>query len=154
MTSEYNDIYSRFLLRVTDYEFSGLDEKLAQEMMNGWMKSTLSWPYIRRLFSFITADDDVEEIEFELANPQDDSSDQDFAEEIIAQGMVVSWLSPQYHSVLNTAQFYSNSEQKYYSQANHMAELKEMYRGAKSDLRKMIRDRGTFNNSYILADAT
>lgn len=154
MTSEYNDIYSRFLLRVTDYEFSGLDEKLAQEMMNGWMKATLSQPYIRRLFSSLTADDDVEEIEFELANPQDDSSDQDFAEEIIAQGMVVSWLSPQYHSVLNTAQFYSNSEQKYYSQANHMAELKEMYRGAKSDLRKMIRDRGTFNNPYILADAT
>ena len=154
MTSEYNDIYSRFLLRVTDYEFSGLDEKLAQEMMNGWMKATLSQPYIRRLFSSLTADDDVEEIEFELANPQDDSSDQDFAEEIIAQGMVVSWLSPQYHSVLNTAQFYSNSEQKYYSQANHMAELKEMYRGAKSDLRKMIRDRDTFNNSYILADVT
>ena len=154
MTSEYNSIYSRFLLRVTDYEFSGLDEKLAQEMMNGWMKATLSQPYIRRLFSSLTADDDVEEIEFELANPQDDSSDQDFAEEIIAQGMVVNWLSPQYHSVLNTAQFYSNSEQKYYSQANHMAELKEMYRGAKSDLRKMIRDRGTFNNSYILADAT
>ena len=154
MTSEYNDIYSRFLLRVTDYEFAGLDEKLAQEMMNGWMKATLSQPYIRRLFSSLTADDDVEEIEFELANPQDESSDQDFAEEIIAQGMVVSWLSPQYHSVLNTAQFYSNSEQKYYSQANHMAELKEMYRGAKSDLRKMIRDRGTFNNSYILADAT
>lgn len=112
MTSEYNDIYSRFLLRVTDYEFSGLDEKLAQEMMNGWMKATLSQPYIRRLFSSLTADDDVEEIEFELANPQDDSSDQDFAEEIIAQGMVVNWLSPQYHSVLNTAQFYSNSEQK------------------------------------------
>lgn len=154
MTSEYNDIYSRFLLRVTDYEFSGLDEQLAQQMMNGWMKAAISQPYIRRLFSSLTADDDVKEVEFELANPIDDSSDQDFAEEIIAQGMVVNWLSPQYHSVLNTAQFYSNSEQKYYSQANHMAELKEMYRGAKSDLRKMIRDRGTFNNSYILADAT
>ena len=125
MTSEYNSIYSRFLLRVTDYEFAGLDEKLANEMMNGWMKA-----------------------------PIDDSSDQDFAEEIIAQGMLISWLSPQYHSVLNTAQFFSNSEQKYYSQANHMAELKDMYHGAKSDLRKMIRDRGTFNNSYILADAT
>lgn len=154
MTSEYNSIYSRFLLRVTDYEFAELDEKLANEMMNGWMKATLSQPYIRRLFSSIAADDDVEEIEFELANPIDDSSDQDFAEEIIAQGMLISWLSPQYHSVLNTAQFFSNSEQKYYSQANHMAELKDMYHGAKSDLRKMIRDRGTFNNSYILADAT
>lgn len=154
MTSEYNDIYSRFLLRVTDYEFAGLDEKLAQGMMNGWMKATLSQPYIRRLFSSITADDDVEEIEFELANPIDESSDQDFAEEIIAQGMLVNWLSPQYHSVLNTAQFYSNSEQKYYSQANHMAELKDMYHNAKVDLRKMIRDRGIFNNSYILADET
>jgi hypothetical protein len=44
-------------------------------MMNGWMKATLSQPYIRRLFSSLAADDDVEEIEFELANPQDDSSD-------------------------------------------------------------------------------
>lgn len=154
MTSEYSEIYSRFLLRVKDYEFSGLTEDLAQEMMNGWMKSTLSWPYIRRLFSFITADDDVEMIEFELAKPIDEQSDLDFAEEVIAQGMVVNWLSPQYHSVLNTAQFFSNSEQKYYSQANHMSELKDMYHNAKADLRKMIRDRGIFNNSYILAGTT
>ncbi len=154
MTSEYSSIYSRFLLRVTDYEFSGLDEKLAQEMMNGWMKSALSQPYIRRLFTSLMADDDVEEIEYEFVNPTEESSDQDFAEEIIAQGMVINWLSPQYHSVLNTAQFFSNSEQKYYSQANHMAELKDMYHNAKADLRKMIRDRAIFNNSYILADTT
>lgn len=149
MTSEYSNVFSRFLLRVTDYEFSGFDEKLAQEMMNGWMKSTLSQPYIRRLFSSITVDDDVEEIEFEMTDSIDDGYDQDFAEEVIAQGMVINWLSPQYHSVLNTAQFFSNSEQKYYSQANHMAELREMYHKAQTDLRKMIRDRGTFHNSYI-----
>jgi len=29
MTSEYSEIYSRFLLRVKDYEFSGLTEDLA-----------------------------------------------------------------------------------------------------------------------------
>lgn len=153
MTSEYGNIYSRFLLRVTDYEFSGLDEKLAQEMMNGWMKATLSQPYIRRLFSSLTVDDDVEEIEFELVNATDEGQDQDFAEEIIAQGMVINWLEPQYHSVVNTAQFFSNSEQKFYSQANHMAELREMYNNAKANLRKMIRDRGTFYNSYISADS-
>lgn len=152
MTSEYGNIYSRFLLRVTDYEFSGFDEKLAQEMMAGWMKATLSQPYIRRLFSSITVDDDVEQIEFEMANSINDGYDQEFVEEIIAQGMLVNWLSPQYHSVLNTAQFFSNSEQKYYSQANHMAELREMYHKAQADLRKMIRDRGTFHNSYISAE--
>jgi len=35
-----------------------------------------------------------------------------------------------------------------------MSELKDMYHNAKADLRKMIRDRGIFNNSYILAGTT
>lgn len=39
MTSEYSDIYKRFLMKVTDYDIAGLDEKLALKMMNGWMRS-------------------------------------------------------------------------------------------------------------------
>ena len=42
MTSTYEDIYSRFYLRVTDYELAGQSEKIVKEMMNGWMKSVLS----------------------------------------------------------------------------------------------------------------
>jgi hypothetical protein len=42
MTSEYSDVYSRFLLRVADYNLAGLDESVANEMMNGWMKSVLA----------------------------------------------------------------------------------------------------------------
>jgi len=42
MTSAYEDIYSRFFLRVQDYDIVGLQEKIVKEMMNGWMKSTLS----------------------------------------------------------------------------------------------------------------
>lgn len=51
MTSEYEEIYSRFLTRVTDYQLAGLRESLATEMMNGWMRSTLAKPYVRRLFT-------------------------------------------------------------------------------------------------------
>ena len=149
MTSEYSEIYSRFLLRVKDYEFSGLTEDLAQEMMNGWMKGTISRPYIRRLFSSLTVDDDAEVIEYELSNSIDEYSDKDFADEVIAQGMVVQWLTPKYYSVLNTDQTYSNSEQKYYSQASHMSGIKDMYHNAQVYLRKMIRDRGYISNSYI-----
>ncbi len=154
MTSEFSDIYSRFLLRVKDYEFSGFDENLAQEMMNGWIKATLSRPFVRRIFSSLTVDEDSEMIEFELANPIDDDSDLDFVTEIIVQGMVVNWLSPQYYSVLNTAQFFSNSEQKFYSQANHMSELREMYHNAQVELRKMIRDRGYAWNNYLATEET
>lgn len=149
MTSEYQDIYSRFYLRVEDYNIVGLQEKLVKEMMNGWMKSTLSKPYVRRLFDTLTIDDDVEELEYTLKFPVSDEEDQAFVEELVVLGMVENWLEPRYHSTLNTSQFFSNNEQKFYSQANHMAELREMYHKAQNDLRKLIRDRGYIYNSYV-----
>lgn len=149
MTSEYDGIYSRFLLRVTDYEFSGFSEHLAKEMMNGWMKATLSRPYVRRLFSSLTVDDDGEMVEFELKNPIDDASDQDFVEEIIAEGMVVQWLTPKVQSVLNVSQIFTNSEQEFYSQSAHLKEIKSLLDSTKANLRKLIRDRGYFYNSYL-----
>lgn len=142
MTSEYSDIYSRFMMRVADYDLAGMDEYLANEMMNGWMRAVLSKPMVRRLFSSIVSDDDVEQIEYELASPWDDGTDQDFVEELISTGMVVEWTSPKYHSVLNTNQFFSNKEQQFYSQANHMESLREMYRKSQIDFHKLIRDRG------------
>ena len=63
-------------------------------------------------------------------------------EELLALGMVVEWLAPKYHSMLNTSQFFSNSDLRFFSQANHMVELKEMFSKAQTDLRKFIRDRG------------
>ena len=134
MTSEYQDIYSRFYLRVEDYNIVGL---------------TLSKPYVRRLFDTLTIDDDVEELEYTLKFPVSDEEDQAFVEELVVLGMVENWLEPRYHSTLNTSQFFSNNEQKFYSQANHMAELREMYHKAQNDLRKLIRDRGYIYNSYV-----
>lgn len=149
MTSEYSDIYSRFYLRVEDYNIVGLEKKLVENMMNGWMKSVLSKPYVRRLFATLDNDEDVEEIDYELKFPVSDEEDQDFVEELIATGMTVEWLRPKYNSTLLTSQFFSNSEQKFFSQANHMTELKDMYHRAENDLRKLIRDRGYINNQYL-----
>lgn len=149
MTSEFEDIYSRFYLRVEDYNIVGLETYLVNEMMNGWMRSVLSQPYIRRLFDTLTIDEDVEQIEYTMKHPISEEEDKDFVEELIVLGMVAEWVSPKYHSTLLTSQFYSNNEQKYYSQANHMTELKDMYHRAKNDVRKLIRDRGYINNVYI-----
>ena len=139
---EFDEVFSRFYLRVEDYKIAGLEEEIANEMLFGYMKSTISKPFIRRLFSSIVMDQDVEEIEYTMRESWGDVEDQDFVEELLALGMVVQWLSPQYHSMQNTSQFFSNSDLKFFSQANHMAELKEMYQKAQTDLRKYIRDRG------------
>ena len=149
MTSEFDELYSRFYLRVEDYNIVGLEEKVVTNMMNGWIKSTLSKPYVRRLFDELDFDEDIGELEYEMKLPVSEEEDKDFVEEVIALGMVVEWLSPKYHSTLLTSQMFSNSDQKYYSQANHMTELKDMYHRAQNDLRKLIRDRGYIYNGYL-----
>ena len=150
MTSEFDELYSRFYLRVEDYNIVGLEEKVVTNIMNGWIKSTLSKPYVRRLFDELDFDEDIGELEYEMKLPVSEEEDKDFVEEVIALGMVVEWLSPKYHSTLLTSQMFSNSDQKYYSQANHMTELKDMYHRAQNDLRKLIRDRGYIYNGYIV----
>lgn len=142
MTSEFDEIYSRFYLRVKDYETSGLEEKLVKQMLLGYLKSTLSKPMVRRLFQSVTLDEDIEEIEYELRNSLDEDSDKDFVEEVLALGMVVEWLSPRYHSTLLTSQLVTNSEQRFYAQSTQMNELKSMFEKAQTDLRKLIRDYG------------
>lgn len=150
MTSEFDELYSRFYLRVEDYNIVGLEEKIVTNMMNGWIKSTLSKPYVRRLFDELDFDEDIGELEYEMKLPVSEEEDKDFVEEVIALGMVVEWLSPKYHSTLLTSQMFSNSDQKYYSQANHMTELKDMYHRAQNNLRKLIRDRGYIYNGYLV----
>ena len=141
-SSEFDEIYSRFYLRVKDYEISGLKESLVKEMLNGYLRSTLSKPMVRRLFSTVSMDEDIEEVDYELRNSLDEDSDKNFVEEVLALGCVSEWASPRYHSTLLTSQLLSNSEQKYYSQAAHLAEMKELYQKTQTDLRKLIRDYG------------
>lgn len=148
MTSEYSDIYSRFYLRVKDYDLAGMEERLVREMLNQYLKSALSKPMVRRLFDTINMDDDVEEIEYELREPWDEDSDREFVEEVLSLGMVENWASPKYNTTLLTSQMFTNSEQKYYSQAAHLAEMKELLSKAQLDLRKLIRDRG-YNLSVV-----
>ena len=149
MTSSYEDIYSCFLGKITDYKIASLDETDAIDLMNGWMKSVVAQPYIRRIFSNVICDDVEEKIDFELKIGIDEASDISFANEIISRGMVIEWLEPQVKSVVNTAQMFGGKDQKWYSQAQHLSELKDMLKTAKSELRRMICDYGYINNSYV-----
>lgn len=142
MTSSYDDIFSRFYSRVQDYKLSGYDENLANELLTSYLRNGASDVYVRKLFSSCIFDDDSGSVEWELVNPYDELGDVDFVEDIFCEAMIIEWVRPQYHSTLLTSQFFTNKEQSFYSQANHMNELKSMYESAKLNLRKKIRDRG------------
>ena len=148
-----DDIYSSFLGKITDYNFINMNEDDVYELMLGYLKSAISQPYIRRLFSSIKMDDEVMEMDFTLKNSVDEYADKCFIVEVLSRGMVIAWLEPQVKSILNTSQMFGGKEQKFYSQAQQLSELKDLLSTAKSEQRRIICDHGYVNNSYLRGDS-
>ena len=150
MTSTYNDIYSRFLIKIRDYEFAGLPEPNATEQMKEWLLSSLSRTYIYRIFDSFSADDEIAEIEYTLKSTVDDYNDKNFVEELLGSQMVVEWLEPKVKTTTLLNQMITNSkEQKFYAQQSHIAQLRELKADAETKVRSMLRDKGYIYNSYL-----
>lgn len=153
MTSSYNDIYSRFLIKIRDYKFAGLPEPNATEQMKEWLLSSLSNIYIYRIFNSFSADDETAEIEYTLKSSVDDYSDKNFVEELLGSQMVVEWVEPKVKATTLLNQMVTNSkEQKFYAQQSHIAQLRELKADAETDVRSMLRDKGYNYNSYLKGD--
>ena len=150
MTSKYTNIYSRFMLKIRDYEFANLDEPNMTEQMLDWLRSALSQPYIYRIFDTFTADDEIAEMEYTLKTSVNEYADQNFAEELLAYQMIVEWITPRVQTTTLLAQMVTNSkESKFFAQANHLAQLRELKADSENKVRSMLRDRGYIYNSYL-----
>lgn len=150
MTSlSYDEVFDDFLGRVADYDFSTMDESTANYLMSEYLQKVLARPYIRRLFASINADKEIHLIQFEIANKVDDDADTEFVKTILSKGMVVEWLEPQVRNKVNISQFFGGKEQKYYSQSNHISELRGLLEDTERELRGEIRDRGYIYNPYL-----
>ena len=63
--------------------------------------------------------------------------------------MVIKWLEPQVKSKVNIAQMFGGKEQKWFSQATHLGEIKDLLENERIELNKLIRDRGSIYNPYL-----
>ena len=80
----------------------------------------------------------------------DDYSDKNFVEELLGNAMVVEWISPKLKTTTLLNQMITNSkEQKFYAQANHLAQLREVSADAENKVRSILRDKGYIYNSYL-----
>ncbi|MBO6253926.1 MAG: hypothetical protein J6O49_09790 [Bacteroidaceae bacterium] len=150
MTSSYNDIYSRFLIKIRDYEFAGLPEPNATEQMLEWLRSALSQPYIIRIFATFSADDEIAEMEYTLTSSVNEYTDKNFVEELLGYQMVCEWLEPRVKTTTLLNQMVTNSkESKFYAQQSHIAQLRELLADAENKVRSMLRDKGYIYNSYL-----
>ena len=137
MTS-YEVVYSRFLNRTTDFNLGDLDDNTLNEMLKSWLHSAI----VRtRTSSDLSARDDDNEVF------NNDLSDLDI--ELLAMGMTLAWLDQTLNSTELTMMFIGGKEEKFFSQANHIAELRALRDDTKVEMQKLYTYSTYTNNSYF-----
>ena len=143
----YSTLFSRVLNKINDPKELSLDENDLLEIYTERLHSVVGKPRVRRLFSSLSLDDEIQEITFTLNNSVDEESDKDFVLEILSLGMAIEWLQPQVDSVIHTSVMIGGKEEKKLldNHKNMIDRLDSM----KKEQNKMIRDYGYMYNSYI-----
>ena len=136
MTS-YDKVYNRFLNRTTDFNLAALDDYTLRDMLKGWLHSSIVKV---RTSSILSADDEIEVF-------NNDLSELDI--ELLAMGITLAWLDQTLNSTELTLQFIGGKEEKYYSQANHINELRALRADTLREMQQLYTYNTYANNSYF-----
>ena len=147
MLLPYETVFSRTRGRINDPKELSLSENDLLEIYTERLHNVIGKPRVRRLFSSIVMDDEIQQIDFALNNSVDETSDIDFVTDLLILGMTIEWLQPQVDSILHTSVMIGGKEEKKLldNHKNMIDRLDSM----KTELNKMIRDYGYMYNSYI-----
>lgn len=145
----YDKIYSRLFTKIEAYDFIELSEEMLNEFLCNWVHSAAANPYVRRLFSVFNLDDEIQAISYEMKYSIDELSDEEFVIEVFSLGTAIAWLEPKINSITNINQFFGSKDEKWFSQASHLSELRGLLSDFKKQQRRMIADRGYAWNSYL-----
>lgn len=140
MATSYSEIYDRFQAKISDYKILELDDGDVNEMMQGWLTSAVA--HQKKIINDFNMDNDVEEFDTDL---------DEIEKELLSLGMVLEWLRPQINSTALTSQFIGGKEEKFYAQSNHLNSLQSLFKDTRLERKKLQRDYGYRNNSYLKA---
>ena len=145
MAVSYDVFINTFLSKITEYEFIKLDDKSAEEILDGFLKRAVSeFKAVCKYDLINTRNDVLREFDIEISD-----SDLDEIADIISEGMVVQWLKgyvnkqENLENVMNTRDFIT------YSPAELLMRVGNAYTQAKKDYTQMIRE-----YSYVHGDLT
>ena len=139
MATPYENVYKRFLQKVKDFNLAELDDHSFDEMMQDWLNSSIV--RTRKCQHNLSLRDDVAQ-EF-----QEDLSDLEI--ELLALGMVDAWVTPMLNSTELTLQFIGGKEEKYFSQSQQLAELRNLKKENILEMNRLHNYYTYTNNSYF-----
>lgn len=147
MTLPYETIFSRTRGRISDMKELSLDENDLLEIYTERLSNVIANPRVRRLFSSLTLDDEIQQLDFVLNNSVDETADMNFVVGILVLGMTIEWLQPQVDSIMHTSVMIGGKEEK--KLLDNYKNMIERLDSMKTELNKRIRDYGYMYNSYI-----
>lgn len=138
MATPYEKVYNRFSQKITDFNLVEIDDYSLDQMLKNWLQSAI---VNVRTSSDLSNRNDEEEVF------NDELKDSDI--ELLAMGMVMAWLDQYLNSTENVLQFIGGKEEKYYSQANHIAELRALREDIRLEMKRLHSYYTYTNNSYF-----
>jgi hypothetical protein len=139
MATPYENIYERFLSKITDFNLVEMDDYSFDKMMLGWLNSSIV--RMRKCKSDLSLRDN------EMQEFTEDLSDLEI--ELLALGMVDAWVTPMLNSTELTLQFIGGKEEKYYSQSQQLAELRNLKKENSLEMNRLHNYFTYTNNSYF-----
>jgi hypothetical protein len=137
--TQYSTLYNRALAQITDPLLATLPEEDLENMLHDWLMDAIVEPVVGT-YDFSDRDEELKQFNFDI-------SERD--QKILSIHMVRGWLAPQIRSVTLTHQVFGGKEEKFYSQAPHLSEMRNL----DADLQRqadLLFCRGTYlNNEYF-----
>lgn len=151
MTSiSFDEIYSRFYTKVEAYDLLDIESSdFVAEFMCNWLRATLFYPHVRKVFSEVNIDEEEEVVSYEMRYSIDEVSDKEFVIDLLAWGIVYNWTEPKINSITNIVNHFGETDTKWYSQAAHLAQLRGLRDDSEKKMRSLPSDRGYLNNIYL-----
>ena len=139
MATPYEKIYNRFLQKITDFNLAEVDDYSFDGMLQGWLNSSIV--RIRKCQHDLSKrDDELQEFEEDLS---------DLEVELLALGMTISWLDQYLNSTELTLMMIGGKEEKYYSQAAHIKELRDLRESTVLEMNRLHNYNTYLTSSYF-----
>ena len=134
--TQYSTLYQRALAQITDPILAQIPEDDLYNMLHDWLMDAIVEPVIGN-YDFTDRNEELGKFNFEISEVD---------QKILSIHMVRGWLAPQIRSVALTSQVFGGKEEKFYAQANQLAEMRNL----DADLQRqaeLLFCRGTYLNS-------
>lgn len=138
MATPYSKIYKKFLNSITDFNFSNFDEETLKGMFVEWLSTAVV--NTRSTTDLSKRDNNTEMFENNLT---------DLDVELLAMGMRLAWLDQSLNSTDLILMMIGGKEEKYYSQAGHISELRKLREDTKLEMKRLHSYHTYTNGSYF-----